>query len=238
MQKGTAQIKRTLKLIRSKWIYMALAGVLFSSFCSGLTYFLNPPVYVAEVTVYINNSSELRPGVQKNVTTVDLLVSEILVPTYVAMLRSNTALGDTLSRSAVLEYTIDELRDAISVETVPGTALVKLSVMDKNSENAIVLANSLIDTLNEVVAEHIEGSSVGVIDKANSSSRLMPSGFGETLFLSFLTGFSACFIFMYISERKRAYVSSPDDLKKLFELPLLGVVPCINYTQNNENVQK
>ena len=155
MLKSTAKLKRIVKLIRNKWLYMLFAGLLMAFLTFAFIFTINPPLYMAEVTVYVNNSSEIRPGVQKNVTSADLLVSEILVPTYIAMLRSNMALSDTLVRSEVIEYTVDDLREAISVVTVPGTALVKLLVEDRKPENATILANSLIDTMNEVVANLI-----------------------------------------------------------------------------------
>ncbi|MBP3337050.1 MAG: hypothetical protein J6L59_01430 [Clostridia bacterium] len=239
MHKSTAQLKRIIKIMRSKWIYMVLAGILLAFLSSFITCIINPPLFVAEVTVYVNNSSELKPGTQKNVTTVDLLVSEILVPTYITMLKSNTALQDTLNRSAVMEYTVDDLRNAIYAETVPGTALVKLSVEDKDPENAKILANCLIDTLNEVVAEHIEGSSVGVIDKAQTPARRLPEGIKRTFIISFFAGFLTCFTLLCISERKKALVSSVDDLKKLFDLPVLGTVPCIlSFSDNEENIKR
>lgn len=227
MNKSGAYLKRILKRTMEKIHYIILISLVCGlAFYFGL-YLIIPPVYTANVTVYVNNSLESDPDNKKNVTQTDLLVSEKLVPTYMRMLRSNPSLYDISRRCGLHEYTPQAVNRAMYFSTVPGTAILRIYMDTKNPEHSMVLANSVIGTLTDIVSGQIEGSSVGVIDYA--SVPLLPKNQNSEKNALFGMILGAVFAALYfnIKAAKNAVISSEDDLEKLTNLPVLVSVPCL-----------
>lgn len=225
MLKSTAYLKRLFKTALLK-----LHLILLISLVSGVAFYFGlylvvSPFYTAGVTVYINNSQETNPEIKKNVTQTDLLVSEILIPTYISVLRSNIALEDIIERSGLSGYTTEDINNSMLTYPVSGTAILKIYFNDKSAQNAAVLANTVIDTLSEVVSKQIEGSSIGVIDYATVPSLPSSQNSGKNAVIGMILGFIASLLYFHITDMKNSVVTSEETLKKAVNLPVLGIVP-------------
>ncbi len=193
---------------------------------------LIPPVYTSTATVYINNSLKSSVDSQKVVSQLDLMVSEILIPTYERMLRTNIALEDILERSGLNGYTIDSINGAIKTKSTPGTAILKINVTDKNPQNAALIANAAIGTLKEVVSDHVEGSSVMVIDYASIPDISSSLSREINALIGILIGCILSSIYFILRSLKKVVITSKDDLNKILGIPLLGAIPYINDEKN------
>ena len=205
-----------------------LIGLVFGVVSFFGMHHLIPPAYTSTATVYINNSLKSSVDSQKVISQLDLMVSEILIPTYERMLRSNIALEDILKRSGLSGYTTHGINSAIKTISTPGTAILKINVTDKNPENAAKIANATIGTLRDVVSSQVEGSSIMVIDYAaipdisSSLSREINALIGVVI---------GCFlssIYFILRGFKKVVIASKDDLNKILGIPLLGTIPYIN----------
>jgi capsular exopolysaccharide synthesis family protein len=131
------------------WWLIALTTVL----AAGVSYVVSKstkPVYSASVTILVNQA--------QNPTTPNydsVLVSERLTQTYSQLIKTRP-IADKVIQTLGLKTTPDEFERAISIQVVPNTQLIQVSVENTNPSLARDLANTLAnDFITENRAETV-----------------------------------------------------------------------------------
>ncbi len=193
------------------------------------------PEYESSVTMYVKN--EVESSMNKTLGS-DIQTAQMLVNTYIVILRSDTLLGEVnekLTRKGIYGYDAERLRYAITAKAVDATEIFEVTVRDRNPEVSQVIANVIADVSPDVIQNFIEASSVKVLDYAVEGVMVSPN-VTKNMLLGLLIGLFLGCIIVVIKEIFDTRIKEEDELTLWFNLPTLGVIPDIGEVQNRKGV--
>lgn len=185
------------------------------------------PEYESSVSIYVNNK---KTDDRTQILTSDIAASQMLVDTYVVIVKSDTVLNKVVERlyeEGLPGYYAGALREKITAGAVDNTEIFKISVKDNNPENSFIIANVIAEVAPEIIKEFVEASSVKIIDYAVKGKKVAPN-IQNNMILGIILGLFISCAFFVVREIFDMRIKNEDDLENWFKLPILGVVPDIN----------
>jgi len=126
-----------------RWAWLIALTTLLAAGTAFLASWLQIPVYQASTTLLVNQA----PGTQAGEYTA-ILTSERLASTYAEMLMQRPVMEETLKRLQ-LSTPVEDLQEAVAVELVRNTQLIRIKVEDQDRFLAAALADVLVAVFNE-----------------------------------------------------------------------------------------
>ena len=185
------------------------------------------PEYESAVSIYVNNRNT---DDRQQILSSDIAASQMLVDTYVVIVKSDTVLDQVATRLAeegVYGYYAALLRSKISASSVDNTEIFEIRVRDTNKKNTFLIANIIAEVAPEVIKDFVEASSVKVVDYAVEGVRVAPN-IQNNMLLGLAVGLLVSCAFVVLREIFDMRIKNEDELEQWFKLPILGVVPDIN----------
>lgn len=207
-------------LLKRSWI-IVLCAVLLGSAMLAYTITCVTPMYQASVTMYVNNNSAKD---STSVSANDLSVALRLVQTYVSIITSDRVLGRVIEEAGLM-MTTAELKGMISAQPEGETEMFRVIVTSPNPQMSADIANVIARIAPEEIAEIIEGSTAKTIDEAKvPTHRASPSRSLNTIIGAFVGAVLATLVIV-LAHVLDVRVKSEEDLQKICDLPVLGVIP-------------
>jgi len=213
-------------LRRRAWIVLVVVFVAVV-LAALLSYVILPPVYQANTSLIVNekaNAAQPTDGVDIG----QIQTNRSLAVTYAKIITSRAVLQDTIDTLRLPE-TVKQLTGMTTVQVQGETEIIAVTVKDKDATRAALIANtvarSFITQLPTLV-NRVEN--VSVIDRAVPvMEQVTPRpllNIAVALMVALMLGGLLAFLVEYFDDT----VKTPDDIKKLFGLRVLAVVPDMN----------
>jgi capsular polysaccharide biosynthesis protein len=213
-------------LRRRAWIVLVVVFVAVV-LAALLSYVILPPVYRADTSLIVNekaNAAQPTDGVDIG----QIQTNRSLAVTYAKIITSRAVLQDTIDQLKLPE-TVKQLTGMTTVQVQGETEIIAITVKDKDAIRAALIANtvarSFITQLPTLV-NRVEN--VSVIDRAVPvTEQVSPRpllNMAVALMVALMLGGLLAFLVDYFDDT----VKTPDDVKKLFGLRVLAVVPDVN----------
>ncbi len=220
-------------LLKKIWI-VALCAVILAT--SVLVYTVNfvAPEYQASVSIYVNNNS----GVDgKYIASSDLAVALKLVNTYITIIQSDTVLDKVIEETGLL-LTAGQVRGMISAETMGETEMFRVTVTTPNAQMSADLANAIAAVAPAEISAIIEGSSAKIIDYAKVPKSQSAPNYTMNAVLGGIVGAVLAVLGILLQTMTDVRVKSEEDLVKLTQIPVLGVIPQLSSEPKTTGKQK
>ncbi len=134
-------MKRYVRIVKSrKWVVILTTIVTLAVVTLGTISMT--PVYSASALVRVIT------GLAGSVTYTDLNYTERLIQTYVQLLRSRPFMEEVVMRVS-LQISPDDVADAVKIEAVTNTELIRISAENASPQRAAAIANTLATLLVE-----------------------------------------------------------------------------------------
>ncbi len=212
-----------LALLR-KWWLIGLCALL----AGGLAYFYTShfitPMYQASVSIYVNNVSNKAEGAGDYISGSNLATSQRLVTTYINIIKSNTVLQKVVEQSG-LDLTVEQIRGMMTANSVDDTEMFEIHVTSPNPELAAHVANAIAEAAPDEIANILEGSSTKIIDYAEVPRFRSSPSFRNNTLLGCGIGGALAVAYVVLRALLDKRIKSEDDLERLFDLPVLGMIP-------------
>lgn len=237
--KNTNEITIDLKkLLYTVWD-KAVAIIAIAIVAAFIGYFIAllfvTPAYSAYADMIVNNSSATA---ENSISSSDITASSSLANTYSVILKSHTALEKVIAELG-LNYSYDEIESHINVSVIEDTQIIRITVSDKDLNTAKAIAYKISLLAPEIISETVTVGSVKIIDSAWVSDK--PTSPNKVKYAA-VFGFVAMLLsvaVVVLRETLNDSIVDPDDIKKIFNAPLLGVIPVDpNDKNNNRNSKK
>ncbi len=221
-----------LMLLKRAWIIVLCAVIVGASVLIYTVNFVTPR-YQSNVTIYVNNNSSVEGNY---ISSADLAVALRLVTTYVNIIQSNTVLEKVIAETG-LNLSTDQVRSMISAEVVGETEMFRVTVTTPNPQMSADLANAIARVAPAEIAEIIEGSSAKIIDYARVPRGRSSPNYVTNTIVGALIGALLAIAVIVLQSVLNVRVGSEDDLEKICEIPVLGVIPNLS-DDTKENRRK
>ena len=211
-------VKKNILMILAVTIASAVVGFLISAF-------LLSPQYEASATLIVNSREDQTA--QTTITNDQITSATKLVDTYSVILTSDTVLDKAI---ADLELTLDyeELLDKVTVESVNGTQVMKISVQDEDPVLAQRIVANIVEQAPEIIIQTVKAGSVEVISQAKTAEEpVSPKKVMNTAIAGIL-GLVLALGFVLLRNVMNNKFMTDDDISKKLGLTVLGVIPQID----------
>lgn len=179
------------------------------------------PLYYGNTTIIL---VEENKNYGQNLTINDINRNQKLVATYTEIVKSKRVLDRTIKELG-LDSTYEGLRSNIKVSSVNNTEIMKITVSDRNSTNAAIIANKIADVFKEEVVEIYNLENVSVIDAAVESNQPYNIHSIRDAIIYFMVGavlaFGVFFIIYYFDNS----VKSSEEIESKLGVPVIGTIP-------------
>lgn len=188
------------------------------------------PMYRTSITMYVNNSSKLmdKEEIIEYIASSDLATSERLVTTYVTILQSDKVLEpvcESIEEEHDLRVSPALVRGCMSAGAINETEVFRVTISHPNPKVATIIANTIADVSPDVIGEVVEGSSTKVIDRAKQPTAPYSPNVTQNTMLGIVGGILVAIIIIGATVLMDVRVRSEEDLARLSEAAVLGVIP-------------
>ena len=211
-------VKKNILMILAVTITSAAVGFLISAF-------LLSPQYEASATLIVNSREDQTA--QTMITNDQITSATKLVDTYSVILTSDTVLDKAIADLGLtLDY--EELLDKVTVESVNGTQVMKISVQDEDPVLAQRIVANIVEQAPKIIIQTVKAGSVEVISQAKTAEEpVSPKKVMNTAIAGIL-GLVLALGFVLLRNVMNNKFMTDDDISKKLGLTVLGVIPQID----------
>ncbi|WP_024831340.1 polysaccharide biosynthesis tyrosine autokinase [Ruminiclostridium josui] len=194
-------------------------GCGISAYISLTTYI---PQYKATATIIaINevNSSAIQQ------TYADILAGQQLVKEFKEIIRSKSVTEKVIEELKLYNMSPEELAKDVTVKLVSDTRIIEIEVLSVSPKTSAKLANSFTEVFKEKIQEIMKEQNIVVIDKAEEGSKPVEPQHKKNVVIGGCTGLLMGFLIVYLRQELDKTVKSTEDIEKLLEVKVLGVIP-------------
>ncbi|MBE6942224.1 MAG: hypothetical protein E7455_08085 [Ruminococcaceae bacterium] len=215
------KLQELLAVYLRKWKAIVACALLGAVVALCFSFFFLTPMYQTGITIYVNNKSQTT---EDKVNSSDLSASIYLVKAYMILATNDTV----LSRAATElneEYSVSQLRRAISTEQYENTVMFTLTVKHSNPKEAARIANALGKVIPEVAPTVIEASSAKTLSTAKVPTSPFSPDYQQNALLGGVIGLGLALVYFAIMYLRDTRVKDENDLTEMFQIPILGRIP-------------
>ncbi|MBR2916256.1 MAG: hypothetical protein IKC07_01470 [Clostridia bacterium] len=222
-------VKQILKMFL-KNIKIIIASVLiFAVAFFAYNEFMVTPKYRSSVSLYLNNNDERMKSEDKVLGT-DISASQMLIPSCIEIVKSNRMLNEVskdIKKTDNLEYTARQIGGMVSVSSTELTEIFRISITSADPKHSEIIANAFAKIAPDVITKIIGATSVNVIDYALYNPNPINQSGTKKAVTGMIVGLIIACAFILLRELLDVRIKNESDLEKLFDYPILGVIPKI-----------
>ena len=211
-------------LLRRIWLIVLISFVGFL-LAFGYTKILVTPLYTSAIKLYVTNNT--AQDNQNRINYNDITAAQMLVNTYGVIIQSNNVLSDVII-SENLKYTANQLRRSIRIKPIEDSQVLEVSVTTSDPKVSADIANAIANTAPEKIIEITKTGGVGVVDYASPNLNPSSPKLLFNCFVGILLGGAIAVFYIVIREMLDDHIKDEEELKKFYNIPLLGSIPVLN----------
>lgn len=222
----TIDLLKLFEIVMKNIVWFIIVIILCGTVAYAGTTLLIDKTYSATATVIIvqNNNSNASQAVTYN----DVQLSQKLVSTYTQILQSE-AIGDSVVANLDLydKYEIDteKLNKMVEVKAASNTEVMNITATTKDPKLSADIANEMVSVFKKKIFDIMSVENVTVLNSAKIPTK--PSGPStlKNTAMGMMIGAVLCGIYAVIVLLTDTKVKTEEDVKKIFDYPVIGVIP-------------
>ena len=192
-----------------------------------LSYVILSPVYQANTSLIVNERSNVAQGTG-GVDIGQIQTNRSLAVTYARIITSRAILQDAIDTLRLPE-TVKQLTDMTTVQVEGETEIIAISVRDKDAARAALIANTVASSfITQLPSLVNQVENVSVIDRAVPVTDQVSPRPLLNIAVAFVAALVIGALLASLVDYFDDTVKTSDDIKKLFGLRVLAVVPDMN----------
>lgn len=222
----TIDLLKLFEIVMKNIVWFIIVIILCGTVAYAGTTLLIDKTYSATATVIIvqNNNSNASQAVTYN----DVQLSQKLVSTYTQILKSE-AIGDSVVANLDLydKYEINsaKLNSLVEVKAANNTEVMNITATTKDPKLSADIANEMVSVFQKKIYDIMSVENVTVLNSAKVPTK--PSGPStlKNTAMGMMIGAVLCGIYAVIVLLTDTKVKTEEDVKKIFDYPVIGVIP-------------
>ena len=178
------------------------------------------PMYRASTTIVLTQTNQAQ---ETTITQNDLQINSKLVSTYSEIVKSKLVLQQVIN-NLNLDYTYKELYKNVYVENIQNTEILKVSVADKDKDNAAEITNKIAEVFSKEVSKIYELNNVSIIDKAQVPKDVANNTFKRDIVLAIFAGLFGSIALVFVIYYFDDTIKLTDTLEEEMDMPVVAKV--------------
>jgi len=227
---GPFEIRDIFAIIANNLLKILIVAILFGAVAFVCTKTFIATVYQAEATAALKISETTNSN---KITYSDLLLTQQLVETYSIILKSDKVMI-AVAEHLGLNISIDKLKSKITTSGLKNTQVLEISVQDNDPNLAKDIVNQILLDAPKIISKNFEGASLVAVNSAKDGVPIYPSLPINTL-IAVLFGAALVILIEILKEYLDDTIKSDEQIKQMFGISVLGLLPEINLEKFGEN---
>jgi capsular polysaccharide biosynthesis protein len=191
-----------------------------------ISHYVIKPTYKADIWVIIGNSNNEKSTASQNYN--DVLMYQKMVKTYSRLAKSRTVAEDVIQKLKLEPMKASDLLAMITVTPDNETQFLTITVLSKEPEQAMSIANQMAKSLKDVSVKVNKVDIVELIDEAqlpiepDSPKSIRNSAMA--LFIGIMFSIGLAIILDYLDNT----IKTKEGVEKLLGIPVIGTISLIN----------
>ena len=214
-------LRQLIRIFAARWWVIALSVALCTAASGVVSFFIMEPVYEASSTLYISKKTDEKADLAYS----DVLLGAQLVKDYREIAKSRLVISEAVKELGIEGKSPEAFSKKVNVALKNDTRIIQICAQDENPEMAARIANSVSQVFRSKVAEIMKIENVQIIDAAVVPQSPVKPDRKINLAISFILGLMAGCGIVFAAEYLDRTVKSPEDVKRLVDLPVIGIIP-------------
>lgn len=232
----TIDLLKLFEIVMKNIVWFIIVIILCGTVAYAGTTLLIDKTYSATATVIIvqNNNSNASQAVTYN----DVQLSQKLVSTYTQILQSE-AIGDSVVANLDLydKYEIDteKLNKMVEVKAASNTEVMNITATTKDPKLSADIANEMVSVFKKKIFDIMSVENVTVLNSAKIPAKPSGPSVLKNTAIGMMIGAVLCGIYAVIVLLTDTKVKTEEDVKKIFDYPVIGVIPEFKVEERGKN---
>ncbi len=237
---GLEPIIKLVRQVLNKWWLIVAFVVAFSIAGFGIAKITYTESYTSGIIFNVSNKNKDIAGTAGIVTSAsDAQASTTLANNFKTLIQTGndfiTKVQEIVKSTTGEEYAKENLRSLITVEVVPDTTLIRVTVESDEPELTYAVATAIQSVYPQIVEEGFHTAEISVVDNAtkaklaSDSSTIIYTGIG------LLMGAALAVLIILITAKIQNKLLSPEDIKNNFNISVLATVSDIKAKGKKKN---
>lgn len=221
----TISLKELFQTLKKRLALIIMITAIATLTSGVVSYFFITPIYQASTQLLVNQSRGDQQFFQYNEIQTNLQ----LINTYNVIIKSPAILEKVVERLN-LEESVDQLNEKVTVNSEKNSQVVNIIVQDPNPNRAAEIANTIAAVFKNEIKQIMNVDNVSILSTAEVKENQAPVkpqpmlNMAIAFVVGFMTGVGIAFLLEYLDNT----VKSEQDIERVLELPVLGVVSKID----------
>ena len=219
------ELREFLQIIKKRSNVIVLITLAIVLITAIFNIFILDDVYEVYTTLMVSSKKD-RSSTQ-DIQYNDILLNQKLVKTYSTIATSNRVMEQVIAELGI-SASPEDLKEKLTMTSVGETEIIKISVLDKDREFAVDLANVTADVFMDAVADIMKLDNVQVIDEAQIPEKPVKPrrllNMVVAAILGIMVGLGVAFLQEYLDNT----IKTTEDVEGYLGVPVLGVIHTID----------
>lgn len=218
----TISLRELFETLKKRMSLILVITLLAASISGAVSYFMIKPVYQSSTQILV---SQAAAGALSSIAGIAMDTDSKYIETYNVIMKSPYILDQVIEKLK-LDTTPETLNGSISVAQEGQSQVVTISVQNTDPAQAVIIANEIAKTFQREISELMRIDNITILTVAELAENPAPIkpqpvlNIMIALVVGLMIGVGLAFLLEYLDNT----VKSEQDIEKLLELPVLGVV--------------
>ena len=227
------EISQLFSALLRKWYLMVIACILGAAIAFSYANFFVTPLYRAKSTMLI----DLRTSSKEDLTYERVTIAEKYLQTFANIIKTNTVLEPVIEKVGIAESS-SALASKISVSAVEDTLLIKVNLDYPDKDTALAVVEAIDEIAPQIINEKIAGGQIFEIETPSVSSAPVSPDVWKYTSVGVILGLVVSAGLILLAAIINNKVRSTEDLKRVLDMPILGVIPIFGTETKNKGGKK
>ncbi|NWQ41090.1 capsular biosynthesis protein [Bacillus sp. EB106-08-02-XG196] len=230
----TISLKELLETLKKRLVMIILITMTAGLVSGIVSYFFLTPIYQASTQILVNQEKTEQSFYSPS----DVQTNLQLINTYIEIIKSPVILNK-VNDNLGLDMTYSQLNGKVTVVNQKDSQVVNVTVQDPDPNMAAKIANSIVDVFKVDIESIMNVKNVSVLAEAtvaDNQSPIKPQPV-MNIAIALVVGLMAAVGLAFLLEYFDNTVKNEQDIEKILELPILGVIAQID-DQKMEELKK
>jgi capsular polysaccharide biosynthesis protein len=230
----TISLRELFETLKKRLALIIMVTMIATATSGVISYFFLTPIYQASTQILVNQSKSEQQMYNWNEVQTNIQ----LINTYSVIIKS-PAILELVIKELDLDQTVTELQEKIQVASEKDSQVATITVQDPDPQRAADIANTIASVFKQEIVKIMNVDNVTILSKAEVGDQPTPVkpkpalNMAIAFVVGLMTGVGIAFLLEYLDNT----IKTEQDIEKLLELPVLGVISTIDIEQEQTKVK-
>jgi capsular polysaccharide biosynthesis protein len=230
----TISLRELFETLKKRLALIIMVTMIATATSGVVSYFFLTPIYQASTQILVNQSKSEQQMYNWNEVQTNIQ----LINTYSVIIKS-PAILELVIKELDLDQTVTELQEKIQVASEKDSQVATITVEDPDPKHAADIANTIASVFKQEIVKIMNVDNVTILSKAEVGDHPTPVkpkpvlNMAIAFVVGLMTGVGIAFLLEYLDNT----IKTEQDIEKLLELPVLGVISTIDIEQEQTKVK-